>query len=99
MRGDQSQTSTKTNTMKVILLKQDESAVGWSMIPETHEDQLILGSIRNLCFWAEPEYAGMTSMVTNQKMVTSLSWLDKPVNQSDARDAILKQVPPFNPKQ
>lgn len=62
--------------MHVNLIKKDGRTVGWELIPDTHDDKLQLGSIRNLVFWSDTpvRYAGMTGD-EKENTVTSLSWM------------------------
>jgi hypothetical protein len=62
--------------MHVELNQVDGKTIGWKLIPDTHEDRLQLGSIRNLVFWSDTPivYAGMTGDDTTNT-VTSLEWI------------------------
>lgn len=64
------------NLMKIDLFKHEGNAVGWQIVAENKEDQLRLGSIRNLQFFGlgdtAIEYAGRQSK--DDRYVDSLAW-------------------------
>jgi hypothetical protein len=67
--------------MKVTLTKVDGKTVGYQMEAESHEDNLILGSIRNMQFWGFNEtslkYDGMVEDPNKPNHVQSLKWAQK----------------------
>lgn len=62
--------------MKIDLFKHEGNTVGWQLVAENKEDQLRLGSIRNLQFFGlgdtAIEYAGRQSK--DDRYVDSLAW-------------------------
>ncbi len=70
--------------MKVELVKQNGKTVGWTLIAETTEDRLRLGSIRNMQFFGIKEtaitYGGVMSWKEDTKYVQQLAWIQKCVS-------------------
>lgn len=69
--------------MKVSLIKKDGKTVGYEMQPETHEDKLILGSIRQMQFWGFDStklvYAGISTanLEDGREYVNRISWVQE----------------------
>jgi hypothetical protein len=67
--------------MKIELIKNGKSSIGWKIIPEKEEEKLTLGTIRGLCFYGVEgdaiKYDGIKSEPgpNGKDNVTEIRWL------------------------
>lgn len=82
--------------MKVRLMRNGGKSVGYTMTPESQEEQLILGSIRQMYFWGSGEdslkYDGIQ---TDGNYVTQMSFCTEAQKARNIKNTVLleKAVP------